>query len=97
MLGCGELKSVLGTPLGLLMGMANIYGQMGAEFFTGLAPPALPDGHQLMVGAHVWGLHGLYGGVKVTPCPDPSPSPSPDRGPWPSPDWALSLLIYPQP
>ena len=80
MLGCGELKSVLLTPVGPLMGMANIYGQMGAEFVTGLP---LPEGHQLMVGAHVWGLHGLYGGVKVTPCPDPSPSPSPDPGPWP--------------
>jgi hypothetical protein len=86
MLGCGELKSVLMTPVGMLMGMANIYGQMGAEFFTGMQPA---DGHQLLVGAHVWGLPGLYGGVKVTPCPDASPSPSPDPGPSPSPDWAL--------
>ena len=97
MLAGGELKSVLMTGLGPLMVMANVYGQMGAEFLTGLFPPALPDGHQLMVGAHVWGLHGLYGGVKVTPCPDPSPSPSPDPAPWPGPDWARSLLIHPQP
>lgn len=61
MLGCGELRSVLMTPVGMLMGMANIYGQMGAEFFTALQPK---EGHQLLVGAHVWGLPGLYGGVK---------------------------------
>jgi len=62
MLACGELKSVLMTPFGLLMGSANVFGQMSAEFFTGLQPA---DGHQLMVGTHVWGLPGVFGGVKV--------------------------------
>ena len=36
MLAGGELKSVLLTGLGPLMVMANVYGQMGAEFLTGL-------------------------------------------------------------
>merc|ERR1740124_875417 len=62
MLACGELKTVLMTPVGLLMGSANVFGQMSGEFFTGLQPA---DGHQLMVGTHVWGLPGVFGGVKV--------------------------------
>ena len=62
MLACGELKSVLMTPVGLLMGSANVFGQMSAEFFTGLSPA---EGHQLMLGTHVWGLPGTFGGVKV--------------------------------
>lgn len=62
MLAGGQLSSVLMTPVGMLMANANVFGQLSAEFFTALQPA---EGHQVMVGAHVWGLPGVYGGVKA--------------------------------
>jgi len=60
-LAMGAIQSVLMTPVGLLMGCANLAGQMSGELFTGFAPA---EGHQVLLGAHVWGLPGCYGGCK---------------------------------
>jgi len=62
MLAGGQVHSIVMTPVGVLMGAANVYGQMSGEIFTGLAPA---EGHQIMLGAHCWGLPGVYGGIKA--------------------------------
>ena len=58
----GALQAVLMTPVGVLLGSANLFGQMCAELITGAQPS---ESTQLMLGAHVWGQPGVYGGAKL--------------------------------
>ena len=58
----GALQAVVMTPVGVLLGSANLFGQMCAEIITGGAPS---ESTQLMLGAHLWGQPGAFGGAKV--------------------------------
>ena len=64
MLVGGQLYSVLFTPVGVMTGGANLYGQLSGEFFTGIQPASYP-GNQVMLGVHTWGMPGIFGGYKA--------------------------------
>jgi len=59
----GAMNTVIMSPVGAVMLSANLGGQLSAEFVTGAQP--FGEMSQLMVGAHVWGLPGAYGGTKM--------------------------------
>lgn len=59
----GAMQSVIMCPIGAMMLSANLAGQLSAEVVTGVQP--FGDMSQLMLGAHVWGLPGAYGGSKL--------------------------------
>lgn len=58
----GAMQSVVMCPIGAMMMSANLAGQLSAEIVTGLQP--FGETSQVLVGAHVWGLPGAYGGSK---------------------------------
>lgn len=57
----GMAQGMLLTPVGMVTGSANLYGQLSAELLTGLQPSPTS---QLMLGAHAWGTPGKLCGVK---------------------------------
>lgn len=61
MLVGGEMASVLFTPLGVMSGFANLYGQMSGE----LVLPIQQEGGMVMMGVHTWGMPGIFGGYKA--------------------------------
>ena len=66
MLVGGEVETMLMPPLvpGMMKLNASLDGRLSGEFFTGAQPPTAP-GHTVMLGAHVWGFPGIFGGVKA--------------------------------
>lgn len=56
------LQGMIPTPIGMVMGSGNAMGQWGLDAITGLQPA---PNHSLMLGAHAWGLPGLWGGIKT--------------------------------
>uniref|UniRef100_A0A7S0LP02 Uncharacterized protein n=1 Tax=Coccolithus braarudii TaxID=221442 RepID=A0A7S0LP02_9EUKA len=60
-LAMGAAHAMLMTPVGYLMGAANLMGQLSGELVA-----ALPiEDQQIMLGVHMWGLPGAWGGVKA--------------------------------
>lgn len=58
----GAMQTVLMCPVGALMLSANLAGQLSADVVTGLQP--FGETSQVMMGAHMWGLPGAWGGSK---------------------------------
>jgi len=58
----GVGQAVIMTPVGILMGSGNLGGQLSGELLTGFSPG---EGSQVLIGGHVWGLPGTYGGCKA--------------------------------
>mmetsp|Transcript_71074 Transcript_71074/g.118125 ORF Transcript_71074/g.118125 Transcript_71074/m.118125 type:complete len:356 (+) Transcript_71074:101-1168(+) len=61
-LAMGTLQTVVFSPIGFMFGYVNLAGQTSAELVTGFP---LAAGHQVLMGAHVWGVGGVYGGTKA--------------------------------
>lgn len=60
-LAMGVLQGLVLTPVGMIMGCANVMGQLSAEMITAIQPT---PSDQLLLGAHAWGTPGSMGGVK---------------------------------
>jgi len=58
----GAMQSVLMSPIGAIIGSANLGGQLSAELLLPLQP--FGEDSQLLLGANAWGLPGAWGGSK---------------------------------
>lgn len=58
----GVLQTMLMTPIAMISATANTASQLSAEAFTAFQPG---PSSQVMLGAHAWGLPGIFCGHKV--------------------------------
>ena len=56
----GGLQAALVTGIGVGVASVNLAGQMSAELVTGMMPS---EENRLILGTHIWGLPGQYGGM----------------------------------